>query len=105
MFLFLIALWADSFQVAKDVDAETRRYASIALCNLAMHPNTQVQVVVHGGLGPILKMLQEDDIDSQRHALMALANIVSNEDNHQAVIGGWEWRGGVLIVVGIDDDE
>lgn len=73
--------------VAKDVDPETRRYASIALCNLAMQPNTQVQVVVHGGLGPIVKMLLEDDIDSQRHALMAITNVVSNEDNHQAFFG------------------
>ena len=65
--------------VSKDPDMDCRRYATIALANLACDVLNQVQVVVHGGLRPILAMAQSPDIPSQRHAIMALNNLASNE--------------------------
>ena len=39
--------------VAKDADIECRRYITIALCNVANSPQTQVEAIVHGGLARI----------------------------------------------------
>ena len=73
--------------VAKDADIECRRYATIALCNLANSPQTQVQVIVHGGLAPIMAMANADDIDCQRQAIMAINNLAANEENHAVMFG------------------
>ena len=53
---------------------------------MANHPTTQVQVVVHGGLTPLLELATSTDVDSQRHALMALTNLIANESNHNLVV-------------------
>ena len=68
------------------VFSQVRRYAAICLANMANHPTTQVQVVVHGGLPPLLDLATSADVDSQRHALMALTNVIANESNHGAVV-------------------
>ena len=58
----------------------------ICLCNMANNANTQVQIVVHGGLPPVLDLSLSNDLDSQRHALMVLANLAANESNHLAMM-------------------
>jgi hypothetical protein len=57
--------------VAKDADIECWRYITIALCNLANSPQTQVEVIVHGGLAPIT----------------AINNSAANEGNQTVMFG------------------
>ena len=46
-----------------------------------------MQVIVHGGLQPILGMARVlDDVDCQRFAVMALNNLAANEENHHTMI-------------------
>lgn len=49
----------------------------------------QVQVVVHGGLPPILAMAARNDPNDHRHAAMALGNIAANEGNHPQMMAKW----------------
>lgn len=46
-------------------------YVTIALCNLANSPQTQVEVFVHGGLAPIT----------------AINKLAANEGNHTVIFG------------------
>lgn len=46
----------------------------------------QLQVVVHGGLPPIMSMATSGDSDDHRHAAMALGNIAANEGNHPQLV-------------------
>lgn len=49
----------------------------------------QAQIVVHGGLPPILAMASKNDPNDHRHAAMALGNIAANEGNHPQMVGKW----------------
>lgn len=57
----------------------------------------QLQVVVHGGLPPIMSMATSDDPDDQRHAAMALGNIAANEGNHPQLVA----RGAIQALVAL----
>lgn len=57
----------------------------------------QLQVVVHGGLPPIMSMAASHDPDDQRHAAMALGNIASNEGNHPQLVA----RGAIQTLVAL----
>jgi hypothetical protein len=48
----------------KDEDLNIRRYACIALCNMANYSNTQEQIVVHGGLPMILQMATGPELNA-----------------------------------------
>lgn len=49
----------------------------------------QAQVVVHGGLPPILAMAAKNDPNDNKHAAMALGNIAANEGNHPQMVAQW----------------
>jgi hypothetical protein len=64
-----------------------RRYATIALCNLACNALLQVQILVHGGLATVFQMTEDDsDTASQRFGIMALSNLAVNEANHEPML-------------------
>lgn len=61
----------------------------------------QLQVVVHGGLPPIMAMATGSDLDDQRHAAMALGNIAANEGNHPQLVA----RGAIQALVALSNSE
>ena len=70
----------------KDKDINIRRAACVALGNMAVVSKSQIQIIVHGGLPQLLKLATDPvEVDSQRHALIALVNLSSNEANHSAL--------------------
>ena len=71
----------------KDDDLSCRRYACIALCNMGNSPNSQEQIVVHGALPMVLKMVENGgDIETQRQALLTLTNLCANDINHSTMM-------------------
>jgi len=76
-----------AIHMIKDADLDCRRYACIALCNMANNATTQEQIVVHGALPGLLAMAHDiSDVESQRQALLTLCNLASNEMNHSSMM-------------------
>ena len=61
-------------------------FISNALVIFFIAMTMQLQVVVHGGLPPIMSMATSDNSDDHRHAAMALGNIAANEGNHPQLV-------------------
>ena len=77
-----------AIHMIKDADLDCRRYACIALCNMANNTTPQEQIVVHGALPGLILMVQDaSDVESQRQALLTLSNLASNEMNHSSMMG------------------
>jgi hypothetical protein len=71
----------------KDVDLDTKTYAAIALMNLATSSLSQEQIVIHGALSTLFRILESyENTSILSQALLVVNNLATNEINHSLMI-------------------
>ncbi|KAJ3417525.1 U3 small nucleolar RNA-associated protein 4 [Chytridiales sp. JEL 0842] len=66
--------------------------------NISIHPSNETPIVQSGFLPPLLELLSYDNEEIQCHAMSTIRNLVSTDENKQAVVdaGAIEKIGGLL---------
>jgi hypothetical protein len=60
-----------------DVDEKCRRYAAMALCNLATDPQIQIDIAKLGGMSPLIRVASDYGTEASRYASMAIGSCVN----------------------------
>ena len=77
--------------------------ASIALSHLSCNGENKPAIVKAGGIGQLVKVLSDDNLDAKRHAAAALCQLANCAENRMEIVQA----GGIplLVQVVVDDPQ